>query len=201
MIRQSSPGSGRPDQKALNVNVDLLAEWTAERGRKRRQTSRAFTWFSIPILVAAVALPLLVHAQLAARERAALAAGRAQFNHARRVELEAKQKADESTKDVQSLKKVLGVECRKILDGTATVLNAAGPTMAFRSVKCEVVGSEIAIRCQADADSSLTAHRFVDSAGTGIGVKCSVLSAMRLNPSLGPRAVSFDYVKEIAVIR
>jgi hypothetical protein len=117
------------------------------------------------------------------------------------VDLEAKQKAGESTADVQSLKRVLGVECRKIFDGTATVLNAAGPTMAFRSVKCELIGSRIDIRCQADADSSLTAHRFVDSAGIGTGVKCSVLAAMRLNPTLGPHAVSFDYVKEIAVIR
>jgi hypothetical protein len=195
-MRQSSPGSARPDLKALDVEVDLLAEWTAERGRNRRENTRALAWLSTPAIAAAVLLPLLFHAHSSAAQRAAAAGRQAAVARAKRATLEARKKAGQTTLDARALKAAFGTECRTAFDDIAEVLNSANQSMAFRSLRCNVTGTTLDIRCEAGADSSLTARRFADGAGRGVGVKCSVISSMRLDPAFGPHGVSFEYVKQ-----
>ena len=199
MMRLSSPGSGPPDDRTLNVEVDLLAEWKAKKALARTRTSGAFWRMAAPLAAAVVLLPPLVQWHSSAGRRATLSARQAGLAHSKRIALESQVQAGKAAMDLQTLRRELATDCRTFFDEVAVVLNSASPAMALRTLRSDVAAAEIKIRCQADADSAATAHRFVEPAGRGNNVRSSMLSAIRLNSTLGPHGVSFEYIKSIEV--
>jgi len=188
----------QPESEGLRTDHDLLAEWTESRRAAHRLRAHTTGFVAVLSVVALLVLPALWKLEQGLATRAAVARCQASVAARRRSELEARLKNGAPLADARALKGTLAFGCRSFFDELAEVVNARSPSMAFRNVKAEVLDGTIKIRCQADADSAATAHMFAESAGRR-DAGSSLVSALRQNSEMGPRGVSFEYVKSARV--
>jgi hypothetical protein len=195
MIKQNLSGNGQPRNKTLDVEVNLLAEWAAQKHKRQEHATRTLTYLAAVVLLAVLTLPVLVKTSAAAATRASAAQKMSTDASKKRVDAEQQLAKLAPAMDAQNVKKTLQANCDRFFGETALLLNAAGQSMVFSSLKSDVLGGKMTMRCVADAASSEIAQDYISAAGGGDQVKSSLLSSIRRNASIGPAGVSFEYIK------
>lgn len=197
MIKQDTPGSEPRKPADLNVEVNLLAEWSEKRDRARREASRSVLQLALAAVVAGVTLPALLELHAVAGRRNELAENQLRSARARLTAVQARFDAAKPLIEGKELRQALASECDQFFYEAALVLNAGSPSMAIDTMHVEASNGKLVVHCTADADSSATARSFMQRAGIGRNVTMSEPASMRRNLKFGPEGVSFSYEKTV----
>lgn len=197
----NSHGREAPKAKTINVELDLLAEWSSERNRLRDRSTRTLALLFALALLALVSLPPLKQAWLSAnatvrakeKQAQAALAGLAQ-HRTQRAQVAPRLALDE-------LNRGTGANARAFLGQMTALMNAAGPGVAFSTMRTDVLTGEVTINVEADAVNFDAARAFAERVANMPGVKDAVRSSTRPKTTLGPSGVGFQFRVRAGVVQ
>lgn len=199
MASMSLSGAEQLNQKSIDVKVNLLAEWLESQRRFRAQLRR---WLIVLLAIAsltAVVLPMVVrmHSDGIAKLRAVSA----ELAVAKQ-ELAAFEKDRASAQPIIEEKAMLETSrerTQRLIGNLNVILNAGADGMAFQSLRGEVMGGVLTVRCQGDAQGYGDVQTFLESAARGARTKSSLLASTRRSDLIGVDGIAFEYVKRVEV--
>jgi hypothetical protein len=199
MPQTSLLGPASPKQRTINVEVNLLAEWNERRQRLRDERLRWSGFLATVVLVGVVAVPMLgnLAAQQQARAKRALAVE--ESKRKAYLALAAKRDLVQPKLDGDATLQLCRARSKALMGHMLDVLNRCTPQLAAESLDAAVLGGELTLRLKAQAETYPAAQEYVADASGGKGVLSAILATARINPSLGPDGVTFEFAKKIEV--
>jgi hypothetical protein len=195
----SLSGAEQLNQKSIDVKVNLLAEWLESQRRFRGQLKRWLIVLLSIILLAVAILPIVLRAHLDGLAR--LRAVSAELASAKKA-LAAFEKDRASAQPIIEEKAMLETSrerTRRLIGNLNLILNAGADGMAFQSLRGEVMGGVLTVRCQGDAQGYSDVQAFLEAAGRGARTKSSLLASTRRSDLIGVDGIAFEYVKRVEV--
>lgn len=199
MASMSLSGAEQLNQKSIDVKVNLLAEWLESQRRFRGQLKRWLIVLLSIILLAVAILPIVLRAHLDGLAR--LRAVSAELASAKKA-LAAFEKDRASAQPIIEEKAMLETSrerTRRLIGNLNLILNAGADGMAFQSLRGEVMGGVLTVRCQGDAQGYSDVQAFLEAAGRGARTKSSLLASTRRSDLIGVDGIAFEYVKRVEV--
>lgn len=199
MASMSLSGAEQLNQKSIDVKVNLLAEWLESQRRFRGQLKRWLLVLLGIIVLAVAILPIVLRAHLDGLAK--LRAISAELASARQA-LAVFEKDRASAQPIIEEKAMLETSrerTRRLIGNLNLILNAGADGMAFQSLRGEVMGGVLTVRCQGDAQGYGDVQAFLEAAGRGARTKSSLLASTRRSDLIGVDGIAFEYVKRVEV--
>lgn len=199
MLDKSTLGYARGSRQSLEVGVNLLDEWLVERYSNWREAKRHIAVLAVVALVAACCVPWLYEQRLsAANQRAVVVRTLAAKTEALQG-LTAEQQRVQPLLDMAAIVEVSERRASAFVGEIIRLCNVAPGSVGFSTLRTDISGGQMTLRCTADAESSSAVQRFLAAAAEGPQVLASRLLSSRQSPDLGSDAVAFEYMKKAVV--
>lgn len=193
----SSYGHGALESRTINVEANLLAARLGERERIVEGSRRRLAVILLTVVAGGLALPPLFRLQNKAKLNALHAQQRVAALAANMTSLSQAQTAVQPKLAIEEMRAYVKLQARTYLGHLFLVMNAVPKSVVLGNLKGELMGGELKITGQADAEDYGAARNFVSNAGEGPNVQDTVLSTTRRSDTLGPAGVSFDFIKRV----
>lgn len=193
--------SGReaPSAKRIDVEANLLEQWLEERSRARRMIQMRLVGIGV-ILVATVGV-----ATVLGRSRSAVS--KKQSAVAQRLKAVRREYAEivpaTGDADPQATVDAILTGAKRNADAfmaqVVDLMNSASPAIAFSTLKADVLGGEVKLTGQADADTYYAANEFILRNNDATkGMNATQISTQR-SDLLANDGVLFQFVKRVKV--
>ncbi|MEI7576647.1 MAG: hypothetical protein WCK51_07125 [Armatimonadota bacterium] len=199
MVDANLTGLGSAKTRSINVEVNLLNEWSSSRAAMQVEIQRQM------LVLAGVCLAGLVLLPAVSTWRSNVFEGTN----------ESVKKRDAALRDQKQLAKTVAEvtpsldfaemrgNCNKyrnyLFNESHKFLESTPETVRFDSLKIEAMGGELSFKVVANARSAADGRRFVEAAGRGRNVSASNQTAIRQSQVMGDDGVVFDYLKKVKV--
>jgi hypothetical protein len=193
----SSHGRAQRSGKSINLEANILSEWTGATLALRQRIKLRVAALASVIIVGSLVLPQLngISAGAAARVETAGVRNTA----AAKLAADLDRGAKENQPAVQAARML--VDSKRNLDtllGNVTLVINAVPTSAtFDTVHAEVVSAQLTITCKSQAESNAAGQAFVDAASKGPNVMYAVQASTMKSSLLADDGVAFDFIKRV----
>lgn len=201
MVDANLTGLGSAKTRSINVEVNLLNEWTSSRAAMQVEIQRQALVLAGVCVTGLILLPSVStwHGRVSSGTNESVkmrdTALSQQKNLAKTVaEITPSLDFAEMRQNCNKYRNYLFTEANKFLEATPD-------TVRFDSLKVEAMGGELSFKVVANARSAADGRRFVEAAGRGRNVSTSNQTAMRQSPVMGADGVVFDYLKKVKVGR
>lgn len=199
MVDANLTGLGSAKTRTINVEVNLLNEWTSSRAAMQVEIQRQAFVLTGVCLAGLILLPSVStwHGRVSAGTNESVkmrdAALSQQKNLAKTVaEITPSLDFAEMRQNCNTYRNHLFTEAKKFLEATPE-------TVRFDSLKIEAMGGELSFKVVANARSAADGRRFVEAAGRGRNVSATNQTAIRQSPVMGEDGIVFDYLKKVKV--
>ncbi len=199
MVDANLTGLGSAKSRSINVEVNLLDEWSSSRASMQVQIQRQFMILGAVCVAGLIVLPLL------SKWRSNI------FESTNAVVQERAQKVAERKKLASQVAEVtpsidfaqLRENCNRyrnaLFQETFRFTEATPASVRFESLKIEANGGELSFKVVANAKTAAEGRHFVSAAGRGRNVTTSNQTAIRQSQVLGADGIVFDYLKKVKV--
>ena len=190
---------GSAKTRSINVEVNLLNEWSASRASMQVEIQRQILVLVGVCLGGFVILPLLNVWRGNTVERSN-AVVREKSNELAKKEALAKVVAEVTPSiDFAEMRENCNKFRNSLFRETHKFLEATPETVRFDSLKIEASGGYLNFKVVANARTAADGRRFVDAARRGRNVLASNQTAVRQSQVMGADGVVFDYSKKVKV--
>lgn len=199
MVDANLTGLGSAKNRSINVEVNLLSEWSSSRASLRVQIQRQIFILAAVCVAGLITLPVVS----AWRSQVFEATNAVVINRAAALKEQATlaRTVAEVTPsiDFAEMRKNCNKYRNSLFQESFKFIHATPASVRFESLKVEVNGGEISFKVVANAQTAAEGRRFVEAAGKGRNVSASNQSAIRQSQVLGSDGVVFDYLKKVKV--
>lgn len=199
MVDANLTGLGSAKTRSINVEVNLLNEWSASRASMQIEIQRQIFGLVGTCLIGLVLLPALN------AWRGRVFAGTSSITQnlgklmKERAEL-AKTVAEVTPSiDFATMRGKTNLYRNSLFKETQKFLVATPDAVRFDSLRIEANGGELTFKVVANAKTAADGRRFVETASRGRNVSASNQTAIRQSQALGRDGVVFDYLKRVKV--
>jgi hypothetical protein len=198
MSTMTLSGREAPSTKRIDVEANLLAEWLLERRETRKQIQlRVIGIAGIAILgFWGIGTSNQTRSAYAAKQKPVaqrLKAVQDQFNKM------APAASGTSDSDIQKMIETANSHSDAYMGQVIELMNSASPSLAMSTLKIDVLGGEVKMTGQADAETYYAANEFIQhNNDPAKGMNASQLSTTR-SDMLATDGVSFQFVKKVKV--
>lgn len=197
-MKDSTFGSVAPKNRSINVDVNLLGEWSSEQARLRQEIVRFAALLGGSLVVGLTVTPLLfLNAGRSASANAGLRVRTAALDSALAV-ADRQRKAAQPALVVGPMVDRTSGSFGRMLGAVDRVLGAGNSRIAIASARFEVNGGELHAVLQADAEDEGAIDAFVRSVGQEEATVDAITNA-RPSALLSPQGTAFTYEKRIKV--
>ena len=201
MVDANSTGLGSAKSRSINVEVNLLNEWSASRVAMAVEVQRQLCVLVGVCVCGFITLPLLsswrskvvASTSSVIRERAEI--------QDRVGKLEQRVEQVTPVIDFATMKTSCDRYRNVLFQEAYRFVEATPAGVRFESLKVETIAGELHFKVVANAQSAAEGRRFVEAAGKGRNVMASNQSAVRQSQTLGQDGVVFDYLKKVKVAK
>ena len=200
MSTMTLSGREAPSTKRIDVEANLLQDWLVERREIRKQIQLRIVGilgitflgvFGVSQFTTAKAKLALSHKPLQQRLK------NLQAQYAEVAPQEAA--GGTSPADIQKMIDQSKSYGDAYMGQLVALLNSASPSMAFSSLKQDVLGGEVKITGQADAETNYTANEFIQRNTNPAKNMNAIMVSTSRSDVLAMDGVSFQFVKKVRV--
>lgn len=199
MLNANSFGRATPNQKSINVEINLLAEWLDERRRLRESRLRSLVILALGFAAMLLLGPSIWKLGSESAERAARAEGRMNQLQGQLAAAQAETEKLQPQVDNQTVLAQSQANIRRFVGEMLVFMNDMPSSVALRLVDVTILGGEVTIRAQADAETFTGSEELVRIAQQTPRTKSAIVSQARRSDALGPDSVSFELVKKVTL--
>lgn len=193
----SSPGQTRRSGKSINLEANILSEWSGTTAELRQRIQVRLLALGATLVFGLVTIPQLNRLSDAATARATAAAVR--NSQASRLATDSDRRAKAAQPLVQQAARQSESHANlDVLLGNMTlVVNAVPTSVAFDVLHAEVMDAELTITCKSQAESTTAGQAFVDAASKGPNVVYAVQASTMKSTVLADDGIAFDFIKRV----
>ena len=199
MVDANLTGLGSAKTRSINVEVNLLNEWSSSRAAMQVEIQRQ-TFILAGVCVAGLVLLPVVstwRGNVVERTNVSVKKRDAALQQQKKLALSVAEVTPsidfaEMRENCNKYRNYLFHEANRFLEATPE-------TVRFDSLKIEAMGGELSLKVVANARSAADGRRFVEAAGRGRNVSASNQTAIRQSQVMGGDGVVFDYLKKVKV--
>ena len=201
MVNANLTGLGSAKTRSINVEVNLLREWSASRALMQIEIQRQILVILGVCLAGFTILPLLN----AWRGKTSVQSSAVVTKHSN--ELAKKQKLAKVVAEVTpsidfaEMRENCNKYRNSLFRETYKFLEVTPETVRFDSLKIEASGGHLNFKVVANARTAADGRRFVNAARRGRNIVTSNQTAVRQSQVMGADGVVFDYTKKVKVTR
>ncbi|HLK15299.1 MAG TPA: hypothetical protein VKT78_10875 [Fimbriimonadaceae bacterium] len=193
----SSPGQARRSGKSINLEANILSEWSGATSIVRQRIRVRLVTLAAVILIGFAALPQLNDVSARAATRATAARARnAQWAKVA-SELERKAKAGEPMVQASKMLADSKRNLDTMLGNVRLVINSVPTSAAFDTLHVEAMSAQLTLTCKSEAESTSAGQAFVDAASKGPNVMYAVQASTMKSNVLQDDGVAFDFIKRV----
>ena len=197
MQDMSSHGRAQRSGKSINLEANILSEWSGATAELRQRIRIRTIALAIVVCGGGIALPQLCGMSGAMAARSATA--RARNARAAKVasDLDRRSKAEQPL--VQEAKMMADSKnnLNTLLGNITLVVNAVPTSVTFDTVRAEIMDAELTITCKSQAENDASGQAFVDAASKGPNVAYAVQASTMKSNVLASDGVAFDFIKKV----
>jgi len=197
MQDMSSRGRAQRSGKSINLEANILSEWSAATADLRQRIKLRTIALTIVVCGGVIALPQLYG--MSATVAAHAAKARARNARAAKItaDLDRRAKAEQPLVQEASMMADSKNNLNKLLGNITLVVNAVPTSVTFDTVRAEIMDAELTITCKSQAESDAAGQAFVDAASKGPNVAYAVQASTMKSNVLAPDGVAFDFIKRV----
>lgn len=195
----SSHGPARRSGKSINLEANILSEWSTATADLRHRIQVRLIALGAVVGFGLVVVPQLN--KLSTRSAARLAEARVSnaavvaFADASASRAKAEQPLFQQAKMLSTSQANLDT----LLGNLTLVIDAVSTDVTFDVVHAEVMDAELTITCKSQAETDAAGRHFVNAASQGPNVIYAVQASTMKSDVLAPDGIAFDFIKRVNV--
>ncbi len=191
-------GSAQHKVKTINVEVNLLDAWVAQRGDLEVSFYRKLMILGLISIAGSLTIPLLISQRAEFAKHSGESDTSLIANIAAKNKLQVRAKA--VTPSIQMDEMV--VRCHRFsnsyLNELTKIINSAPTMIYFEQFNTEVSAGECSIKVLANAANPDVGREFVDAAGKGSNVLSATQTSVRQS-QISRNSIKFDFIKRVSL--
>ena len=191
-------GSAQHKVKTINVEVNLLDAWVAQRGDLEVAFYRKLMILGLISIAGALTIPLLFSQRAEFAKHSNESDASLVANIAAKTKLQSRAKA--VIPSIQMDEMV--VRCHRFsnsyLNELTKIINSAPTLIYFEQFNTEVTGGECSIKVLANAANPDVGREFVDAASKGSNVLAATQTSVRQS-QISRNSIKFDFIKRVSL--